>query len=99
MIWYTGTNTVEEFYAEDGYSTFLQTLASVSQITWHCTQKTVITMQKGLKYHIGGCISILLDLMLISHEVGETKFTLMYTNTFLKVDLNCFTTKKGDIEY
>jgi hypothetical protein len=59
-------------------------------------------MQKGLgttKYHMGGCISILLDLVLISHKVGEMKFTLMYTNTFLKVDLNCFTIKKGDIEY
>jgi len=48
---------------------------------------------------MGGCISILLDLVLISHKVGEMKFTLMYTNTFLKVDLNCFTIKKGDIEY
>jgi len=44
---------------------------------------------------MNGCISILLDLMLISHEVGEINFTLMYINTFLKVDLNCFTIKKG----
>jgi len=26
MIWYTGTNIMEEFYAEDGYSTFLQNI-------------------------------------------------------------------------
>jgi hypothetical protein len=55
-------------------------------------------MQKGLgtiKYRMGGCISILLDLMFISHEVGEINLTLMHTSTFLKVDLNCFTIKKG----
>jgi hypothetical protein len=65
-------------------------------------QKTVITTQKGLgtiKYHMGRCIFILLDLMLISHEVGEINCTLMHTNTFHKVDLKCFTIKKRDIEY
>lgn len=94
---------MEEFYDEDGYSTFLQHLASVSQITWHHTPEgSNHHAKKGLgtiKYHMGGCISIVLDLMLISHEVGEINFTLMHTNTFQKVDLNCFTIKKRDIEY
>jgi len=45
---------------------------------------------------MGGRISILLDLMLISHEVGEINFKLMYINTFLKVDLKCFTIKKRE---
>jgi hypothetical protein len=93
---------MEEFYAEDGYSTFLQNIGMSPKLHGIAPQKTVITMQKGLgtiKYHMGGCSSILLDLMLISHEVGEINFTLTYTNTFLKVDFNCFNIKKWDIEY
>jgi hypothetical protein len=87
---------MEEFYAEDGYSTFLQNSATSPKLYGITPQNTVITMQKVLgtiKYHRGGCISIRLDLMLISQEVGEINFTLMHQI----VDLNCFISKNRDI--
>jgi hypothetical protein len=89
---------MKEFHAEDGYSTFLQNSAMSPKLYGIKPQKTVITMQKvseTITHHRGGCISIRLDLMLTSHEVGEINFTLMHINTFQNVDLNCFTIKNG----
>jgi hypothetical protein len=78
-----------------------KTMASASQITWHCTPKDSNHHAKRFRnYKISyGWMYFHLVGSFISHEVGEINFTLTYINTFLKVDLNCFTNKKGDIEY
>jgi hypothetical protein len=79
-----------------------KTMASVSQITWHRTPEDSKHHAKKLRkykisyrwmyFHLVGSYAYI-------SRLGEINFTLTYTNTFLKVDLNCFTIKKGDIEY